>query len=116
MNSKLLLKVKEAILAEPDNFDMDQWHCGTSHCICGWAQVLSGKVKDSFNTDSHTEVGMKLLGLTDVTQAMTLFYTSCWPQPFRQSYLNIFKDDPDLKKQQAEVAARRIDHFIATGE
>ena len=35
-----LQAVAVAALATPDALKMDQWHCGTSHCIAGWAETL----------------------------------------------------------------------------
>lgn len=52
MNIDLAKKVYAHITAHPDQFDMDQFadvapdsECGTSACIAGWAQVLSGQFK-----------------------------------------------------------------------
>ncbi len=36
-------KVREAVLADETNLDMSSWHCGTSHCIAGWVQVVEGR-------------------------------------------------------------------------
>ena len=39
-NCKLVLqKIKE----NPDQWNQGDWHCGTSHCFAGWAQILAGK-------------------------------------------------------------------------
>jgi hypothetical protein len=35
-------KVAKAILAKPQDFNMEKWHCGTQHCLAGWAQHLAG--------------------------------------------------------------------------
>ena len=38
-----LQMVRDRIAAEPPKaLKMDRWHCGTSHCIGGWADVLMG--------------------------------------------------------------------------
>ena len=29
-----------AIEAHPDHWDQNKWHCGTSHCIAGFAEML----------------------------------------------------------------------------
>lgn len=46
INTDLLLQIREQITAHPETHDQDQWgrrtECGTTHCIAGWAAVLSG--------------------------------------------------------------------------
>ena len=42
---------------------------------------------------------------------VNLFETSCWPEPFRGNY-----DAAKTPAARAKVAAKRIDHLIATGE
>jgi hypothetical protein len=37
----LLRAVAEAATASPDALNMFEWHCGTSHCIAGWAVHLA---------------------------------------------------------------------------
>ncbi len=39
-NIKLVL---DHIENNPECWQQTNWHCGTSHCFAGWAQVLSGK-------------------------------------------------------------------------
>jgi hypothetical protein len=39
--SALLLEVAKAATATPDALNMSKWHCGTSHCIAGWAVHLA---------------------------------------------------------------------------
>ena len=48
MNRELLIKVRDAIEAEPMAFKMSMWiskdiisPCGTTACIAGWAATLS---------------------------------------------------------------------------
>jgi hypothetical protein len=33
--------VRTQVLATPERLHMADWHCGTSHCVAGWAQELS---------------------------------------------------------------------------
>jgi hypothetical protein len=37
----LMRSVAAAVIERPGSLKMDAWHCGTSHCIGGWACVLS---------------------------------------------------------------------------
>lgn len=43
MNKKNLARVMNQIIEHPETWDQSNWHCGTSHCFAGWAQVMSGK-------------------------------------------------------------------------
>jgi hypothetical protein len=42
-NWKLVI---DQIKANPSCWKQSSWHCGTSHCFGGWAQILSGKPAD----------------------------------------------------------------------
>lgn len=122
MNKELLLKIKEQILKEPTRFYMGDWNynCGTAHCIGGWASVLSGRTPlsaiESFRGGtSEQQIAAELLRL-DYTTASALFHVSSWPPTFKNAYYVIEDKDDRTNRNQAlaEVAAQRIDHFIAT--
>jgi hypothetical protein len=83
VNIPLLEKIAEIIIAEPENFDMGHFHCGTSHCIGGWAEILTGT--PNYESPSY-HVGQAALELTDA-QAYALFYSSCWPKRFKPEKL-----------------------------
>jgi hypothetical protein len=36
-----MLSIANEVMACPSNLRMDKWHCGTTHCIGGWACVIS---------------------------------------------------------------------------
>jgi len=40
VNVELLQKTLETIKANPDHWKQQQWHCGTSHCFAGFAELL----------------------------------------------------------------------------
>ena len=42
----LMVAVVNQILDKPSCWRQDTWHCGTSHCFGGWAQVLGGRPAD----------------------------------------------------------------------
>lgn len=48
INWELLQRGVEAIKANPENWDQLNWHCGTSHCLAGFIQILliQDKLKD----------------------------------------------------------------------
>lgn len=119
MNVELLRKIAAVIQEKPTEFRMSSWHgiCRTTHCIGGWAQVLSGE-KES--TDSFAMA--KLLDIEAIAdevddseidsecEAGRLFFCSWWPKQFLGAYM-----ETDGDKAMAKIAAARIEHFIATG-
>lgn len=118
MNIKLLNKVKKAILKEPRAFHMSSWHetweegdredgwCGTSHCIGGWAQVLSGKKKGHVHSSESFAYYQELLQLPD----LNLLIHDLWPRPLHKRYENaVSEEDWDAA---ANVAAEAIDSYI----
>lgn len=42
---QLLEKIRAKVTAEPKLLDVHGWHCGTAHCLAGWAQVLAGDIR-----------------------------------------------------------------------
>lgn len=131
MNVPLLLDIKAHILAEPDAFRMDVWSCGTAHCIGGWALVLND-VKLRRNQYDHeclvVEDGLKttsgeaarLLDLSiayqededgdEVASPFTrLCYIENWPGRLGYDY-----ERAQSRIKKAQIAAKRIDRFIAT--
>ena len=56
----LLDQIREKILANPEHFNMSSWHSarGTSHCIAGWAQVITTQEVESSRAE---DVGRELL-------------------------------------------------------
>jgi hypothetical protein len=36
-----IVKVCQVIANNQENFNMQEWHCGSTHCLAGWAQCLS---------------------------------------------------------------------------
>lgn len=43
MNTINYQKVLDQITQHPETWDQYTWHCGTTHCFAGWAQILSGQ-------------------------------------------------------------------------
>ena len=43
MNKENIQKVIDVIEDNPHSWNQDFWHCGTTHCFAGHAQILSGK-------------------------------------------------------------------------
>ena len=118
MNVELLQQVKAHILAEPDAFRMDTWSCGTAHCIAGWALLLNdipiknprehALVQETISDENPSSVARELLGL-GFRQAQNLFFISAWPDAFSEQFAAT-----KSRGERAQIAAKRIDHFIAT--
>ncbi len=51
----LIKEIGESVISRPGSLKMDSWHCGTSHCLAGWAAVLSETArKIELLTDTET--------------------------------------------------------------
>lgn len=128
MNTKLLLKVRDAILADPTKFRMEWWFqkepkspCGTSACIAGHALAITKKWKTLeagtkyyldivgfFGGEEVSQAAARAFGLDGVS-ADKLFAKDLWPKSFKNRYKRAH-----TAKQRAKAAADRIDSFIAT--
>lgn len=49
MNKKNFRKVLDHIKKHPETWNQESWHCGSSHCLFGWAQIMSGCDEVDFN-------------------------------------------------------------------
>lgn len=58
---ELLRQVVNKILECPGEWDQKTWHCGTKHCVGGWAQILGGRPQDM---DATAKDAMELIGLS----------------------------------------------------
>lgn len=43
---ELIKKIADKVLENPSKLDMNNWHCGTMHCIAGWATIISREAKE----------------------------------------------------------------------
>lgn len=131
LNVKLLRKIQKHILEEPRRFMMasyvrwgkpgaripreqrlpDQSHifpaCGTTACIAGWANILSGEPP---YRAADPRLAVKRLGIK-AEQAVPLFADLAWPDPFRDRYRKA-----KTPAQRAKIATERIEHLISYGE
>ncbi len=125
LDTKLLLEIKDRILAEPHLFDIGEWSeerpCGTVCCLAGWAYLLK---HGSLITEDQTgppyltfsERGAATLGL-DRYQGNGLFHVSSWPDPYRTRMLAAYQtnDNAQCRRDQALVAAELIDAIVDRG-
>lgn len=56
----LMVAVMNQIIEHPETWDQKQWHCGTSHCFFGHAQIMGGRKQNDINAFND---GKELLGL-----------------------------------------------------
>lgn len=63
VDADLPAKILEQIEQHPESWDQTLWHnsCGTTHCIAGWAIVLSGSQGRSLERMWGTNVTATLL-------------------------------------------------------
>lgn len=88
VNVELLTKTLETIKANPKHWNQSYWHCDTSHCFAGFAELLANNIPidtdesvlenderfynarfDDWSTSKHAT---ELLGISD-NDAETLF-------------------------------------------
>lgn len=118
LNVKLLRKVRDKILAEPDQFEMSQWftqstgwkipNCGTAACIAGWTIAVSNRKKPSefLTARNIQDTALELLGIED-QDGWDLFSVSSWPK----KYMDRFFVTPS-RRGRARITAQRINAYI----
>jgi hypothetical protein len=143
MNKELLLRVKEAILAHPEHFDMfgfmtgpkfiyessetviatiddlNAGQCGTTACIAGWAVALSPKDEVRKAYSHRADIGDVAAfflgyGLDGFDNLMPLFYDDYWPRDLKDRYRAASREENYL--EMAKAAAETIERFIAEHE
>ncbi len=51
----LIKEIAENVLDRPGSLNMGKWHCGTSHCLAGWACILNetaAEIEQRFDTET----------------------------------------------------------------
>src|SRR6266436_699381 len=93
INVALLLRVADKISKHPEQFNMAKWDCGTTACIIGWMQRLSGVHRHELTKDWTGR------------QYTQLCIECYWPKRFR----SIPKDTPAARAAKAVI---RIHSFL----
>lgn len=135
LNTELLLKVKQHILAEPARLRMDLWlkrglpgtemhtmnpgydepdafklpSCGIVGCIAGWTAVLYAP--EDANPESYyvrAENAEELLGINSDIEPFNLFYVDHWPSELMNAYYYY----GNTQDQRAQIVGRVIDRYI----
>jgi hypothetical protein len=137
--ASILRRAKDSILKQPEKYDQGNF-CGTAFCIAGhiianeksdqWKTILKSYRQERLLTlkelgiESKPYLQYELLsgGFTTSILAQKILGENIyiyslfddankWPDPFAEEFYRAITD-----KERAEVAARRIEHFIETGE
>jgi hypothetical protein len=127
--ARLLRKVAKHILAEPKRYNQNDiisrgtpgqpysdWNypaCGTVACIGGWINIFTMK-KEPSPSDLHERHLARVLGIPISHIYALVAGTGAldgWPVEFEDAY-----DNAKTPRGRAIVAAKRIEHFIKTGE
>jgi len=124
----MLQRIKEKILKEPENFQMNYFTqfntpCGTTACIAGWAVLLDAKdqgfeiTKDWYQSlkSNVEQLASGLLGLdySEETEegkinSDTVFYVTDWPDDFKWRYKSATSQE-----KRAHIAAKYIDYLCS---
>lgn len=86
INKELLQKTLDTIKANPQHWKQDTWHCGTSHCFAGFAELIGNNIPISISDKELRDIKLhtnlrwstclnaeELLGITDADSDI-LFY------------------------------------------
>jgi hypothetical protein len=63
----LLRRILTQITECPESLDMSDWHCGTAHCLAGWAVTLDPRGPELERAQGTRSAGMILLGVEAAT-------------------------------------------------
>ncbi len=129
--ARMLRKVIAHILDEPLRYDQDEVlvyqepgesffytiigerkvpQCGTIGCLAGWVTALSLSKKKAEEVDPIKFAANKL-GLSGYQRNSLFGGVFSWPEQFADAYHRA-----KTPLQVARVAAKRVEHFIKTGE
>lgn len=60
MNVLRFQLVIDQITQHPETWDQEVWHCGSTHCVAGWAQVMSGNAEDELTASEDARTYLEL--------------------------------------------------------
>ena len=86
MNKENFAKVLQQIESHPETWEQTRWHCGTKHCLAGWAQILSGKEPNDNTVRRDARAFLDL----SMAEADYLFDSWCSVEEFRDVLKNGF--------------------------
>ena len=104
--TRVFTKVKKEILAEPRSYV--QWD--PNRCLIARAEQMLG-VNAFAQTDAEVTAALRKMGLRNEDEMHDLFFFGRWPRSIQKRYFAA-----RTHQERAQVAADRIDHFLATGK
>jgi hypothetical protein len=121
MNKELLLKVADAIEANPKHFDMDDFldECGTTACIAGWSVSLYEDknlpaLANDYEEKEIAKVARQILDVGEVRDSneigSALFYVCDWRNNDLRRRFHLSAN----RKTKAKIAAEYVRWFVAT--
>ncbi len=60
MNLDLHARIIKEIRSNPEGWDNGKWHCKTTHCYAGFAQILSGTKPDRYSAANEARIALGL--------------------------------------------------------
>lgn len=105
VNVELLQKTLDTIKANPQHWSQGTWHCGTSHCFAGFAELIANDISIETSADK----------LQDIKSARLLPYST---GAYAESLLGISDDDGDILfygYNTLEQLERMVAHLIRHG-
>ena len=66
-----LKAVLHQIETHPETWKQSSWHCGTSHCFAGWAQIMAGKpaLDSTVRVDARKWLGLTAYEMNDISDS-----------------------------------------------
>lgn len=105
VNVELLQKTLDAIKANPQHWNQQFWHCGTSHCFAGFAELLANNL--SVETSEEQVRALKLNG-----------ELRCSTGGYAEELLGISDEDSDVLfygYNTLEQLERMVAHLVEHG-
>jgi DNA-binding MarR family transcriptional regulator len=71
----LINEIASIVVSSPDKLKMDQWNCGTSHCLAGWACVLDKDIQKAEQSCTSSDFSKtEIAGVAALPNYSNLFY------------------------------------------
>ena len=90
MNIKNFKLVLNKIIDCPESWNQKEWHCDSSHCFFGWAQILAGKRENNKTVQSDAR---SFLGLNK-QEAEYISHIDRKIEDF-ENFLQFYEENPD---------------------
>ena len=93
----LIRQIADIVVKEPENLNMKDWHCNTTHCLAGWATTIDPVARE-------IEIKCKEAGFKNETEM-----AGCAVLP---NYAHLFySDNEEVMKILKEISDSQTDHI-----